>query len=104
MQRSLPSQFDNVQVFVDDQPIRVVAVDRVVDVLGQQRHRVGRVQRVLYQPTPRLRWQGPRGGGRGRRALGAAAASAAWAAASAAAAARAACFQLPHKLLVHLEV
>ena len=34
MPRSLPSQFDNVQVFVDDQPIRVVAVDRVVDVLG----------------------------------------------------------------------
>ena len=91
-------------MFVDDQPIRVVAVDRVVDVLGggEEGRRVGRVQRVFYQPAPRFRRQGSRGGRRGCRALGAPAPSAAWTAASAAAAARAAGCQLPHKLLVHL--
>ena len=91
-------------MFVDDQPVRVVAVDRVVDVLGggEEGRRVGRVQRVFYQPAPRFRRQGSRGGRRGCRALGAPAPSAAWTAASAAAAARAAGCQLPHKLLVHL--
>ena len=102
--RSLAAQFDNVQVFVDDQPVTVVAVDGVVDVLGggEEGRRVGRVQRVFYQPAPRFRRQGSRGGRRGCRALGAPAPSAAWTAASAAAAARAAGCQLPHKLLVHL--
>ena len=92
-------------MFVDDQPVRVVAVDGVVDVLGggEEGHRVGRVQRVFYQSTPSLfRRQGSRGGGRGCSALSAPTSSAAWAAASAAAAARAAGCQLPHKLLVHL--
>ena len=92
-------------MFVDDQPVRVVAVDGVVDVLGggEEGHRVGRVQRVFYQSTPSLfRRQGSRGGGRGCSALSAPTPSAARAAASAAAAARAAGCQLPHKLLVHL--
>ena len=91
-------------MFVDDQPVTVVAVDGVVDVLGggEEGRRVGRVQRVFYQPAPRFRRQGSRGGRRGCRALGAPTPSAAWTAASAAAAARAAGCQLPHKLLVHL--
>ena len=91
--RSLPAQFDNVQVFVDDQPaVGVVAVDGVVDVLGggEEGRRVGRVQRVFYQPAPRFRRQGSRGGRGGCCALGAPTPSAAWTAASAAAAARAA--------------
>ena len=92
---SLPAQFDNVQVFVDDQPVRVVAGDRVVDVLRQQRLRVLRVQRVLDQP--RLGRQRPR---RRRRRGGAAlcaraSSTARTIAASAAAARRAARRQVP---------
>ena len=57
---SLPAQFDNVQVFVDDQPaVGVVAVDGVVDVLGggEEGRRVRLVQRVFYQTRTPLRFQ-----------------------------------------------
>ena len=82
-------------MFVDDQPVRVVAGDRVVDVLRQQRLRVLRVQRVLDQP--RLGRQRPR---RRRRRGGAAlraraSSTARTIAASAAAARRAARRQVP---------
>ena len=59
--RITPSlQFDNIQVFVDDQPaVGVVAVDGVVDVLGggQEGRRVRLVQRVFYQARTPLRFR-----------------------------------------------